>query len=1189
MSHFLFVILFLFRSFHFIINNKLLNEQVIEYYDPIIIKKDLSQTYYIDYKRDTQLSFEIEGNDTHQINIHSINCNLRTDFPGEIINQINLDIYTLKMNKTCNNVTIKPIIDITDGEDKENYDKKKCLLYINNINLNEPKIKLENKTDSLFFFQRSNLNLLNISYNIKEVSEKSFIALLFQFNENSNFSIEAFYVCDNGQTNNISKNIQNSTFLFLNANFLLYNKSNGLGGNLELFIKTIDNKGINIHFKIIEKDIISIIEKNALNYGFLTSETRYQYYYMEVFRGEEGELMLHNKRLYGILYAKVIEKKDINDTELNNISNYPTNITSDIDSKYLDYNPHSLQLKYKFEDTSNCLDGCYILITYEQKLSEGDFPLIGYEFTLLSRAWNYTDYIPQIVEIPFNEYLIGAFEKGSISQHYYSFFIPDEAEKIIFQIEGNYIEGYYGEGRQKINTMRPLGNIQKLEIINNQNVITLNKNQFNFTDKAITIAIRPIDYFTDVFSFYYLRILYIKEGDKIYFPIDSNLGNLCLPEYDNISNTYNCYSIFKNNYNELATRFSVSSSNMNEYFKIKVTKFFKNGTTCNEENEFVFIYNDFSNDVDFYLFKYEFNNGEIKNIISSLCDNIQNINPQIYSSQMFYIFNFTKISYFKLKYNYTVNYKYIHGAVSASGIMDISFLNFKSFYSSRNFRGKPFSIDLDRDVFNISFKMKNNELLFYFRLIYNMRNKGIEEIQSGETKSIIMTKGSFPLYYYLKIKDEKYINLDINLRLNSFDDAVMKNNFDIKGYLLNEDSIKRKVEGEYIKLPTAKDGFYSNRYKVGLLQINQMKSNNNSDDYLLIEIINLDQLYIHSELLVELVAKEYFQDFYFMPINQYIIETFDDINNTIRNKNQYYININQRGESQVLIELSPEYNDIELQFINKTNSSEFLYSEDHVTGFKKYRIKKSDTDNVYFNIINPNKRNANYFIRYYYTNQRSEYIFIFNENPQKEIIESNNENVSVSLTFDAIKIIYKEAYLNTTNKISFYISGLLYNKNDNSEELLNTTSILHEQICLYENKTIYIYKLENPEKFTLLFKNISRKHNYNYDLQLQANLFSERNMFNEEFLIFMTKVDLTDIQLKEEESILWFILGPILVAIGLAIIAFFVIKYIRLQKANVNLQEEMKSMAYSNDIQKNVIVKNKKKIESESDYDTTFI
>ena len=96
-------------------------------------------------------------------------------------------------------------------------------------------------------------------------------------------------------------------------------------------------------------------------------------------------------------------------------------------------------------------------------------------------------------------------------------------------------------------------------------------------------------------------------------------------------------------------------------------------------------------------------------------------------------------------------------------------------------------------------------------------------------------------------------------------------------------------------------------------------------------------------------------------------------------------------------------------------------------------------------------------------------------------------------------------------------------------------------------------------------------------------------MFNEAFLVFTAKIDLRDITLKEEKSYLWIILGPILGAIVLAIVIFFVIKYIRLQKANVNLQEEMKSMAYSNDVQKNVIAKTKKRTKTESDYDTTFI
>ena len=85
------------------------------------------------------------------------------------------------------------------------------------------------------------------------------------------------------------------------------------------------------------------------------------------------------------------------------------------------------------------------------------------------------------------------------------------------------------------------------------------------------------------------------------------------------------------------------------------------------------------------------------------------------------------------------------------------------------------------------------------------------------------------------------------------------------------------------------------------------------------------------------------------------------------------------------------------------------------------------------------------------------------------------------------------------------------------------------------------------------------------------------------------EVDLTDIKHEEKESILWYILGPVLGFIFLLIITFLVIKYIRLQKANINLKEDLKSIAYSNEIQKNVLSKEQQTSEKDSDYDSTFI
>ena len=270
-----------------------------------------------------------------------------------------------------------------------------------------------------------------------------------------------------------------------------------------------------------------------------------------------------------------------------------------------------------------------------------------------------------------------------------------------------------------------------------------------------------------------------------------------------------------------------------------------------------------------------------------------------------------------------------------------------------------------------------------------MRNKGIEEIKSGETRSQIMLGGYFPLYYYLKIKEENYTNVDINLRLNSYNESALQNNFDVKGYMLDEDTINRKMRGEYINLLNPLDGYYSNKFKVGFLQVNKKIDNN--DKYLLIEIRSLGQNYINSYLLVELVTKEYYQDIYCMPINQYILETFNDKNNQTRDENQYYISINMRNVSQVLIELSPEYNDIEIKFKNLSN-----ISATYATGFKKYRIWQSDNDNVYFNVTNPSKRDANYMIRYYYTNIASEYIYTFDDNPERNTFYLNEQYATIS-------------------------------------------------------------------------------------------------------------------------------------------------------------------------------------------------
>ena len=1174
---YIFLLIYL-QSINLYFCNRISEPLNVDEYSSITIDKfGLLEKHFIKYKQKTNITFNIGQQEKYQVNIHSINCNIKLTFNGEIINKINLDTYSLRMNFTSNKVILEPIIDIINGEEKENYDIKNCPLSINSINETKPEVKIENKIDSYFFFGKSTINLLTISYNIKEVSVYNFAALFFQFNEKNNFLINVNYKNETKQIDLVTKSIYNSSFIFLNSEILINALNNCTNGNLFIIIENKDNnvnKGVNMQFSLIEKDSISMLKKDALNYGFITSKNKYQYFYMEVFTGEEGELMLHNKRLYGELHAKIIHKNEINEEDLNNPEKYPNETENN-----LVYNPHSLQLKYNNQNTINCSDGCYILITYEQKLSKGNFPLIGYEFTILSRIWNYSDYNPQIIDLPFNEYIIGVFEKESITHHYYSISIPDDTDKIIIQIEGNYIDGFYDEGRKKVNTMK--GNVGKLEIINNQNVLILNKNELKFQKKEISLAIRPKDYFTDIFSFYYFRIFYLKDNEKIYFPMDSNLGNLCRPEYDEEQNSFYCYSILTNNYNELSTNFTVSSSNQNEYFKIYVTKI-NNSNLINEPKEFIFLKNDGVNDAANYLFKYEFKNNEIRNLLSSFSDKIEEFFPQIYSPQMFYFYNFNKTTKFNVQNNYTLNYKYIHGI---TGWIDLSFLgNIQHFHSNKNFKGRPFSFPIDKNTTYIKYYLKvNGEIIFYFQLIYNRKNKAIEEIKSGETISQIMNNNYFPLYYYLECKNKSYANIDVNLRLSSYNETAMQNIFEIKGYMLDEDTIKRKINGEYIQPKEALFGNYSDKFRVGFLQVNQAIIKNQY--FLLIEIINKDVSYITSYLLVDLATKEYSGEIYFMPINQYLIETFNDTNTTIRKENQYFINVNQRESSDIILEFSPNYNDIDLIFRDLNNSH---YTLKYITGFKRYRIRNEPYNTIYFNVINNREKNANYMIRFFFSTQRLENNYYLARFHEPKINYLNNDYATVSLTFDSIKINVDDKPANRAD-IFFNINGILFKKDKSSDELINTTSILQERVPLYENKTQHKYSLDDPKEFNLIFANIPRKNNFIYDLQVLVNVIIQDNILNEEFLMYNFEVDLTGIKYEEDNSNILVIILPIIGAIVLILIIFFVVKYIRLMKGNVNLKEHLKSMAYSNEIKNNVIVEDQINSQKESDYETTFI
>ena len=157
----------------------------------------------------------------------------------------------------------------------------------------------------------------------------------------------------------------------------------------------------------------------------------------------------------------------------------------------------------------------------------------------------------------------------------------------------------------------------------------------------------------------------------------------------------------------------------------------------------------------------------------------------------------------------------------------------------------------------------------------------------------------------------------------------------------------------------------------------------------------------------------------------------------------------------------------------------------------------TDNSNIVFKVVNPEERNTNYMIRYYYTKIEDEYEYYFNETYVRNDTNSNNDNISISLTFNNIEIkTGKERDITVTRKgIYFLITGTLFKQNKTLKEIINTTSKLTEHIRYYTNSTIHNYSHTKPKNWTLIFENIPRNNNYIYDLQLQVNAIISKSLF----------------------------------------------------------------------------------------------
>ena len=1021
--------------------------------------------------------------------------------------------------------------------------KKNCPMIINTIDINNLSLLVEENDPTILYFDKNFLKKINLSYKLKEFRNNTrFISLSFSFNSVSEFNINI--------PNIINTTISNSTTIYLGSKSLNNLKEDALNIN----INHIDNQyPCLLNFQIIEPESVYILQRYYINKGIIDSDHINAYYYMEVFE-EEGEIILNNKRNSGKLFGIIKNKEGINPY---NIKEY---IKNETDSQ-LEFNEHTQKLSFNSEHTQNCSIGCFLLITYYNNGRVS--PSIGYEYTLLVRIKDVDDFSPQVINIPFNEYIFSTFEENSLNNHYYSIFIPQGIKEIIIQIESNNVEGFIKKGKKKLINFKKIEN--NLNLTEDKMIIKFSKDSLqDYIGKEIGFAFKSKKYDENFFSFYIFRILILKENDtNLIYPLDSNIENICLPEKDkNKQENYYCYALLSNYYNEFNNKFTVSISNQNINYNITVYEDYIKETNISTKyyiSEVTKVKN-----LKSILFKFEFEDNKPKNILSTFSNENNLDYPQIYSPKLYRLFNTSKVFNYNLNNgNYFLIFKFIDG----SGI--IFFENYPSIDINENFIGKPITIQFS-EVKNIYFKSNKEEnFIFYTKLKYVNQKSNIKEINYDLSMNELLFNIQFPMFYYIKYNNQD--NIDINFRIIKINDINTTTDFKISGYALNQDTLKRRLNGEFFELKEPIIGKYDKSFKNGLLQINETIINkyfkNFGMEYILIKIDADDnENLICKSLTVEIITMSQNNENYLVPLNQYIMG-YISFNKTIYLIKNYVMN----KKTDIIIEFSPNNKDIKLIF---DKSIEILtYKQNIINGIQKYRINTNNKEIIL--TINKTREilNGNYLFRYYFIKNNDDlFEYKFDKFSYiKKINIDEDYKADICLEFNKFEIFYNKtlvSYNISNNKeneinngiksgIRLKIYGFLYNSIEYNE-LLNTSAFNSSQIS-YENNTEINYSDNNV--FEICFMKMPKVY-FLYNMQIKINIIFNDKFFKEGSLAYSLPINLTEeldgeqnkYMLNPKVSILLIII-IIIIIIAIIVSVVFIILYFKLKKKNKNLEE----------------------------------
>lgn len=322
-------------------------------------------------------------------------------------------------------------------------------------------------------------------------------------------------------------------------------------------IEGTNNPMIEITFRE-PKNVPTYLQKGNAKLDYVCGDILY-YLYTDIGQGDEAEVTLNFWREFGYIWAKVV-KKDLKVAEPEANWREMYRMPGPKWEDTLPYDKYTKKLKVKPEDTKDCSNGCYLLMTIQINDVGTYVPdHYYYFFTILAKITpsekSYND-LPKVV-MQVDEYIIGSLNTTELDDRYcsdfYEIWLPHDADTVEFDWQSTLANLYINVGGSRPSTKNPdfilntpgkhsvlsLKKEDILEKARKRNITTDTLQDINlvigvWTDKKDSVK-------TELYS---LRIHEPEIGDKLeILPVHADQKIMCKPKEVKIGlkNYYRCY------------------------------------------------------------------------------------------------------------------------------------------------------------------------------------------------------------------------------------------------------------------------------------------------------------------------------------------------------------------------------------------------------------------------------------------------------------------------------------------------------------------------------------------------------------------------------------------------------------------------------------------------------------------------